>query len=319
MVLPATIKKQVGNYRSKFFIATGPRGAGKTLRVTALACEKLLLAYYLNKYHSHNTHVWCNYPVGFWHTDLISGVKVYLKVDPLDMEDIYTFSDELSEGWIIIDEIDLWFDRQEWNNPTQKAIAKTLQQIRKRKISIAATIQSMNWLNARGQFQLDVVCQCRDNAFSPWGRANRLPMGTIINLEYLDKSGVMTGTAFNEVPRLYTAQMSGTWLHDKYDTDWTFDPVEAGTRYKFKVKTKQIDFTDDDEPEPGYNEALISDAIYDYVARGELTVDKKSFLSEVIAKGCTLARIKIFPVLESFGVYTCGTGKMQYNFSEVTF
>lgn len=68
------------------------------------------------------------------------------------MEALYTFDEELTHGWVFIDEIDQRYDRQGWQSVTQKLLSSVLTQIRKRKLNLMATIQDLDWLNKRGSF-----------------------------------------------------------------------------------------------------------------------------------------------------------------------
>ena len=219
---------------SLFTVITGPRGSLKTLLLTRLACNKLRQCLYL-RYTGIKKHVWSNYPIGFFYRSRMDNKVYYLKPEPLNMESFYTFDAGLADGWVFIDEIDQWYDRQDWAAITQKLTNAVITQIRKRDLSLYATTQNFNWLNARAQFQTDTLINCREAAFTPWGRQNRLQMGYMSFLTLKDLSGVNTGYQYAENFRTYSTKLThGERYWDKYDTNFQFDPTE--TKKKFSLK-----------------------------------------------------------------------------------
>lgn len=227
---------------SLFTIASGPRGSCKTLLMTAKVCERLLKSYFLKQTRGIENKIWSNYPVGFnFKSPLENGKRVHLQPLPLNMEAFYTFDDELAHGWVFIDEIDQWYDRQDWQAVTQKLMNKVMTQIRKKRLNVMASIQDINWLNARGQFQSDIIINCREAAFSPWGRRMGLDLGEASFLSFRDKSGVMTGYTYEETGKTYNHTFWGKRFWNYYDTDYQFNPLEAAIKYKLKVPTKVIE------------------------------------------------------------------------------
>jgi len=219
---------------SLFNVITGPRGSMKTLLLTLLACRNLLKCFYL-QYYGKYKHVWSNYPIGFRHQSVIDGKWYYLHSEPLNMESFYTFDAGLAAGSVYIDEIDQWYDRQDWAAITQKLTNAVITQIRKRELSLSATTQNFQWLNARAQFQTDTLINCREAAFTPWGRKMGLQMGKVSFLTLKDLSGVNTGYQYAENFRTYSTKLlNGERYWDKYDTNFQFDPTE--TKKKFSLK-----------------------------------------------------------------------------------
>jgi hypothetical protein len=151
------------------------------------------------------------------------------------MESFYTFDAGLAAGSVYIDEIDQWYDRQDWAAITQKLTNAVITQIRKRELSLSATTQNFQWLNARAQFQTDTLINCREAAFTPWGRKMGLQMGKVSFLTLKDLSGVNTGYQYAENFRTYSTKLlNGERYWDKYDTNFQFDPTE--TKKKFSLK-----------------------------------------------------------------------------------
>jgi hypothetical protein len=128
---------------------------------------------------------------------------------------------------------------------TQQILAKAVQLIRKRKMSITGTIQSFQWLNSKFQFQTDIVVKCRDAAFTPWGRSRHLALGEATFTDWQDKSGVLTGYSFEESGKKVSATFQGKRVWNCYDTTFEFDPTVTSTRYKIKRPSKNLVATAD--------------------------------------------------------------------------
>src|SRR5208283_2316876 len=212
----------------------------KTLLLTMLACRNLLKCFYF-RYYGITKHVWTNYPIGFYHRSMLDDKVYYLKPEPLNMESLYTFDAGLASGWVYIDEIDQWYDRQDWAAVTQKLTNAVITQIRKRELSLGATTQNFQWLNARAQFQTDTLINCREAAFTPWGRKFGLQMGHVSFLTLKDLSGVNTGYQYAENFRTYnTKLLHGERYWDKYDTNFQFDPMQTKARYTIKRDARTL-------------------------------------------------------------------------------
>lgn len=228
---------------SLFFMCTGPRGSNKTLLLTGLASFAILKAYYSNYYYHTNKRIWSNYPIAFRHYSLAENREIELKAEPLNREALMTFDEEYVDGKVYVDEFDQWFDRQDWQDASQKLTAKAITQIRKKKLSLGGTMQDIDWCNKRLDFQIDIQIECRDAAFTPFGRKVGLSLGEAAFLKWKDLSGINTGYTFKENGRTYDNMFWGRRFWNCYDTNYTFDPTESMTRYKFKRQTKVIDLT----------------------------------------------------------------------------
>jgi hypothetical protein len=237
---PVTRSLKVRKAPSLFSVITGPRGSLKTLLLTMLACRNLLKCFYL-RYYGITRHVWTNYPIGFYHRSVLDDKVYYLRPEPLNMESLYTFDAGLAAGWVCIDEIDQWYDRQDWAAVTQKLTNAVITQIRKRELSLLATTQNFQWLNARAQFQTDTLINCREAAFTTWGRKFGVQMGHVSFLTLKDLSGVNTGFQYSENFRTYSTKLThGERYWDKYDTNFQFDPMETKARYSIKRDAKTL-------------------------------------------------------------------------------
>ena len=234
-----------------FAIATGPRGSLKSLWLTSLQVEKLLKFHYRNQIEGTNFRVWSNYPVEFYHTCEITHKVVRLASLALNMEALYTFDKDLANGWVFIDELDQWFDRQDWNNASQKLTHSALTQVRKKKLSLGATVQDIDWINGRITFQADIQLTCREAAFTPFGNKLGLDLGVASFQKWRDLSGTQTGYMFKETGREFQQTFWGKHFWNCYDTNYQFDPTETRTRYKLKAPSKIIQIGGGEEMRSG--------------------------------------------------------------------
>lgn len=304
---------------SLFSIATGPRGSDKTLYATSVACERLVKSFcaqtWPDKVPSYlGGPVYSNYPVGFKFY-LGNRRTVYLETLPLNMEAMITFDEELRHSWVFIDEIDIWADRQDWQSVTSRLLAKVFQQIRKKKMSLFATIQDLNWLNKRLQFQADIIIKCREAAFTPWGRANGLEMGEIGFLNFMDKSGVLTGYTFDETGKIFQRVFKGKKYWNCYNTEYEFDVLASSVQYKLKKTVKEIDLTgngDGEYPEmkserKEHDMVLLADLAAELTERNHGEITKPDFRRMAMDRGLkSTTMYSIEKYLSQIGVKVSG-------------
>jgi hypothetical protein len=285
---------------TKFIAATGPRGACKTLFMTSHQAKQLVNNYVRKLLGMEERFVWSNYPVAFWYKCPATGQSVYLEARPLNMESFYTFDDELVRGWVYIDEIDQWFDRQEWQSATQKLMNKGLTQIRKKKLSIFCTLQDFGWLNGRAEFQTDIIAKCRESAFTPWGRKHGVDLGEVGFITLRDKSGIMTGYAYDETFKEYQTVFQGKRFWNYYDTNFIFDPIQSMTKYVIKKPEKEIvlpgarssldrmdskgslSLSEKSESDIEHLKSIINSTITEYQRTGNEVVKRRMLIAKVL-------------------------------------
>ena len=260
---------RVANDLSLFIVIVGVRGGGKTLLMTHFACEILREIYVILKLREINgdsylpkrkTRAWSNYPVRRLDILPITGKRIYLESEPLDIEKLILWHDDFHDGVIFFDEIDQVADRQDWQSTVSKMINMGVQVMRHRNLTFITSVQSMNWLNVRLQWQADLVIQCRDSAFSQWGRSIHLQPGEVIDTRWFDKSGIMTGHSYEEDNAKHDLQFFGKRYWNNYRTQHEFNIATARTKYKIKPQHKEIYFSGDEE-ERVDREAIINYAI----------------------------------------------------------
>lgn len=252
---------------SLFIVVVGVRGSGKTLLLTGLqkyALRQAALIKLIRQakkkpklYPKRKPNVFSNYPL-----------KYTFKPQTLDVDRLIAWKPEYTNCWVFFDEIQTTMDRQDWQNSGAKMINQGLTVMRHRNISIACTIQSFEWLNARAQWQTDVIVKCRDLVFTPWGRANNLKPGEVINTIWLDKSGVLTGQTYEESHRYYQMKFMGKSVFNNYDTTHEFDVMALNTRYNVERPVKRIDANGNvvDMEREAHSAAYVQDILHNTIA-----------------------------------------------------
>lgn len=313
-----------------FTVITGPRGSDKTLYATSLACDRLIKSYIAQTWPKRAPKwlggpVYSNYPVGFTYDFGPGHGKVYLETQPLNIDALITFDNNLDNSWVFIDEIDIWGDRQDWQNTASKLLTKVFQQIRKKKMSLVATIQDLTWLNKRLQFQADIIVKCREAAFTPWGRERRLETGEIGFLSFMDKSGVLTGYTYEETGRVYNQIFQGKRFWHCFNTDYQFDVLAHSVKYKMKKMVKEIDLSaGEDEQKVEMKGAkierdtsLLADLIEELKSNDKLEIDKKEYYEMAASRGYKGNKYTMGKMLAELGVAKVGSGQCKYNFESV--
>ncbi len=304
---------------SIFLMATGPRGSHKSLFLTSFQSEKLLKAHYSNYYLGTHKKVWSNYPVKFFHRSHIDHKVVCLESLPLNREALMMFDDEYVEGWVFIDEFDQWYDKQDWQDGSQKMTAKAITQIRKKKLNLGGTMQNINWANGRMEFQIDIQIECREAAFTPFGRKNGLDLGQCSFLTWKDLSGVNTGYMYSETKQVYHNMFWGEKYHNCYDTNFTFDPTESMTRYKIKRPVKEISFGNSDIAGelPGNklspNLVIFSDIINEFKKHEYIEVSRAEIQKKANEYGYTGDWLEAGKILSKLGVLKANAKGTKYN------
>ena len=313
-----------------FTIVTGPRGSDKTLYATSLACDRLLKSYIARTWPKRAPKwlggpVYSNYPIGFTY-DFGSGhAPVYLETKPLNMDALITFDSNLDNSWVFIDEIDIWADRQDWQNTVSKLLSKVFQQIRKKKMSLVATIQDLSWLNKRLQFQADIIVKCREAAFTPWGRERRLETGEIGFLSFMDKSGVLTGYTYEETGRVYNQIFQGKRFWHCFNTDYQFDVLSHSVKYKMKKMVKEIDLSVGEDGQRVEMQgakierdmSLLADLIDELKGKGEFKIPKRKYYEMATERGFKGTKVRMGRMMTDLGVDYAGRGQSEYNFERV--
>lgn len=266
---------------SLVIIIVGARGNDKTLLLTHFELECEARAYTVKSLRKlkgnpgyqprEKVNTWTNSPArGLW---LPPGEdrRVVLEPQLLRMDELVTWDKMYENGTIFFDEIDQVADRQDWASTAAKLLTAGVQVLRHRNLTLVASIQSLEWLNARLQWQADVIIHCRDLSHTPWGKTENVLPGCVANTTWIDKSGIMTGYSYAETGQVYPMQFFGRRYWDAYDTHREIDILEQKTKYKIKMPKRVIESTEEIEARQ-VNHSAIMDTIayFQYAGKGEL-------------------------------------------------
>jgi hypothetical protein len=251
---------------SLIMIVVGVRGSGKSILLTLLqeyqlrhAARIMLLRKLKNKpnlYARAKVNVWANYPL-----------KYYLKPQQLNVDRLITWKEEYRNGWIFYDDIGEFLDKQDWQNPAAKLINKGVQVMRHRNISLAGSMNFIEDLNGRSFRQTDIIIKVRDLCRTPWGIANGLKPGEVANSLWIDKSGTLTGYAYDENKRYYQMRFFGKKIWNDFNSFQDYDVMEMGTKYEVEKRVKKLDANGDviETNHDTVNDALVQDIIHNTI------------------------------------------------------
>lgn len=210
-------------------VFSGARGSGKTLSMTYFALCFLARGF----------KVWSNYPISF---NFRAGdeypVRHYEAI-PLDMRSLYTFDEQLNEGIVCIDEINLWASNRRSMSVANRLINSTMQLIRKRRLSFLFTVQDFNWLDSQLRWQTDLLFRCRD--LYHWTHAEP---GVNISWKVEDLSGLTTGVPFAEFPKVFEWNFYGKPIWPFFDTEHEFDIMAANRPVELQLGKQVIEYKD---------------------------------------------------------------------------
>jgi len=202
---------------------TGPRGAGKTLTLTAW-----VMCYVAR----HGGQVWANFAMGW-----PSPEGPLWRAMPLEVEQWVSLSPDLAQGVVCIDEIQHFADSRRSNTVLNRLLGYLTMQSRKRQLSLYYTVQNMQWLDKRIQWLTDIEVACRDLALTPWGREKELERGRLIGLTVIDHSGYLSGQPGARCQLV----LRGYRFWGAYDTYQVRDVWEAMSRVEVKADRLVID------------------------------------------------------------------------------
>jgi hypothetical protein len=166
---------------------TGPKRSGKSLLLARLLGYDLIIG----------RTVWSTMPV---HTPsfLIKKGCPRLTTEVINWDKLYLLDKDYEEGTIGIDESIYWDDSRTSLSMRNKLLNTVMNQVGHRNLNVYYTVKTQGWLDRRLQFETDIEIRCFDLAMTPWGRSNHVKRGTVIRLEFYDKSGAFTGKQYND-------------------------------------------------------------------------------------------------------------------------
>lgn len=299
---------------SYIFCFEGWRGGGKTTAMTFFALKSLVK--WLMKLIS-------NFPIECFLQ--LEHEKKHIKSEELDFQKLLSFSDELDNSLIIIDEAPDIISHLASQSTKNRLINMFVRQLRKNRNSLFLGAQQYELIDKSLRWQVDIIVHCQD-ASRTLGN-NSMQRGSCILLDFYDNSGMWTNHTWHEkAPYRMHGKNSVTSmvLHPSilwgqngeksvYDTNYQQDLFEALRKARLNLETYEI--TDNETsvdhnfiyPVAAYISELInseSPRIYssEFYGNFSLTKKEKDILSKKLAK-CDVRQAQ------------AGNGKRYYDFS----
>lgn len=304
----------------------GNRGSGKTLLLTHFGVEKLEHTWMVRRVRGllhddtllpkHKVNVWSNYPIRAVAKMPGHNKLVMLETQPLITEDLMLWKEYIRDGYIIYDEIDQDADRQDWMAQLPKLLVKGIKLMRHRNLSLICSLQFLDELNIRLYKQADIVIRMRDKVFTDWGRENRLRPGEVMQAVFIDKSGMMTGYAYDENHMAYPVDFLGKRYHHNYSTLHEFDVLRP--KYRVKQPVREVMTAEEAERQERDNQLFLSTLsyfLYEHPAEWVKSADFKAKLEE---HGCGYTPQQMGSRLSTMGVKLRRVGGLpQYDLSGI--
>jgi hypothetical protein len=258
----------------------GNKGAGKSLYLAHALTTKLAMG----------ETVWSNMPVKIGPTIIAVNAKMGqiikpAEAEPLDWNLLYKLDESMAEGTVGIDEITYFVGSRQSMETRNRLINACVRQVRHRCLDLFYTAKSFHMVDAYLREETDIIVVCKDLSYEPWGKANHLKGGEMINFKLFDYSGVITGKSIRMTPfannfelsgrgSYFEANLEGRPLWECYDTRHIISIEEAFTGVKMNFKKREIG--NQDEIKEGITDK-IKQAIRDFKNSGQIEVPTFAF------------------------------------------
>lgn len=213
----------------------GPRGSTKTLTLSYLGAKKMRMG----------QPSWDNWPISFYvvepncwdscksrHCELCyHGALTYYENHPLDMDKVYNFNSELSEGKVGFTEFQYYVEARTSGRQQNRFISYQIMQIRKSALSFNYDVQNEGWVDKRFGWSDDIKIYCHDVSKMNYDMeqvGREIEEGEYSHWRIRDISGVVTGLPFAETGIEYGPyQFDGFNFWWIYPTKWKVDVYDA--------------------------------------------------------------------------------------------
>lgn len=168
-------KENVPYEEGTITVFTGLRGSGKTCKLASVGMQSLS---------DWRRRTYSNFPIGGY----IMGK--YYESEPLPNDVFVTYAKDIPPGSVlVVDELQEFFDRQDWYTVQSKMGTSMFAQIRKLNIIIFGSTQFFSHLNGRIAEQVDYMLQFKDLYFSEWGLKYHIPKGNVAQQNWYNLCG----------------------------------------------------------------------------------------------------------------------------------
>lgn len=225
----------------------GPRGSTKTLSLSFLVAKKMRMG----------QPSWDNWPVSFYVAEAncwdkcksrycnlcYKGALSYYENMPLNMDKVYTFNTELSDGQVGFTEFQYYVEARTSGRKQNRFLSYQIMEIRKSALSFFYDVQNPRWVDNRFGWSDDVKIFCRDLSKMNYNYAQvgrELEEGEYSHWRIQDMSGVLTGIPYEESNIEYGPyQFDGYHFWPIYPTKWKVSIYNA--IYSMKQDTEKAD------------------------------------------------------------------------------
>lgn len=204
----------------------GPRGGGKTISgVTTNIIDGQMKG------------IPCVSNVPFaWIAKDSNGYFYKIESQPFNQEEFASGDLNLKYKRLLIDEGNYLADRLRSTSNKNLAMTDILQQARKFHMCVNFCTINWMWLDPRVTGSLcDLIIECNDLYYLPYGKRMGLKKGHRIALDIMDQSGKTTGHQFSKVGSL---TFNSRYMWHTYNTENFVDPREA--RKKLKAEKRMM-------------------------------------------------------------------------------
>jgi len=287
----------------------GPRGSTKTLTLSYLLAKKLRMG----------QTVWNNWPISFYVVEpecwdncethvchLCSKGKLsYYESFPLNMDKVYTFNSELSDGAVGFTEFQYYVEARTSGREQNRFLSYQIMQIRKSALSFTYDVQNESWVDKRFGWSDDGKIYCKDVSKMNYKYPRDIEEGEFSHWKIRDISGVLTGVEYQESGIEYGPyQFDGYHFWHIFPTKWKVDVYDAV--WSMKQRSGKAD-----------QEALLGQAmelaINSFVDEKHLEV----IAEDMWARASALGKMNVSPViggkiLSSYGIPKSQNSKGKY-------
>lgn len=187
LILKESYASDYIEYPETYIVAyVGPAGGGKSLSMTQeivwFLCE--------------DRTIWSNMKVRT--SPAIINTKTYIdgtpikykETEPLDWGVLLMLDESIMSGIVAIDEIGYFDDSRAFNSTRNKLINACVRQARHRDLSLLYTVNNIMRVDNRLREETDIIVECEDLHYTPWGKEHNIRKGIAIQQRYY---GGMTG------------------------------------------------------------------------------------------------------------------------------
>lgn len=214
----------ISKYKEFVAAFTGPRGGTKTANAVLWCIDAMI-----NGMPCHS-----NQPIKA-KVLLPEGGSTRIASVDLDYPKFITQPDYYYQVLTLLDELQLFGNSLRTMSNGNLLLQEISSQIRKQEMSLFYTIQDFGWADGRFSFQTDVVIECSDMSFTPWGMEEGLEQGELAQCVYKDLTGIYTGRPYNKYFETHTFVVplkEAVW--GAYNTKQMVDPNQGRKAYTFE-------------------------------------------------------------------------------------